>query len=76
MSQSENEAWHHETAKILEEIDCLKRAEARHYTALGKRIDELCADLRVHKVKTGFVAGITTALAIIAAWMLSLLRGG
>ena len=72
----EERPWPEVAVKILAEVNCLKQAEARHYAALNKRIDDLCSDLRVHKVKTGFVASIAAAATILAAWALSLLRGG
>ena len=78
MSQSENgdRPWHEETTKILQEIDLLMWAEASHYKNLRDDIAELRTDLRVHKIKTGWVAATVTAITIAAAWMLSMFRGG
>ena len=76
MSQSENGAWPDGAAKILQEIDFLMRAEARHYAEHKADIAELRTDLRVHKIKTGWVAATVTAVTIAAAWMLSMFRGG
>ena len=78
MSQSENgdRPWHEETTKILQEIDLLMWAEASHYAEHKADIAELRTDLRVHKIKTGWVAATVTAITIAAAWMLSMFRGG
>ena len=69
--------WHHETTKILEELDRRGCAEAKHYMELKLEIGELRSDLRVHKVKTGIFASISAAIvAAVTAWGVSLLRGG
>lgn len=68
--------WDEVTTQLLKEIQGVMHAVDTLKSELRADIAELRSDMRVHKLKTGWVASISAGVTIIAAYLVSLARGG